>query len=258
MFKYFNPLWLIQNLLQPSINPITIGAGVGAVGSAVTGKSPIKGALLGGALGGVGSSLFSGAAGSAAQGATAAQGAGTGLFGSTEGISPFTPTGIATSSGGQVMNSALTGLEKIGGIAGEQSIAQNAPLYTGSTGMFDVGGTQNQILGGIGQQVAQGGGGYDTSLLGSIKRGAESGYNTLADWTKANPMQALSTTGQLVSAVTPEPMPQPNMPPAAQIKPGSYNTAPTLGQGPNEKVASRIQFTPQQLQLYPSFYRGGY
>ena len=108
------------------------------------------------------------------------------------------------------------------------------------------------------QQTAMGGGGYDPSMLGSIQRGAESGYNTLADWTKANPMQALSTTGQLASAMTPQPMPQPQMPAPAQIRPGSYNTAPTLGQGPNEKVASRIQLTPQQLQLYPSYFRGGY
>ena len=250
MFKYFNPLWLIQNLLQPSINPITIGAGVGAVGSAVTGKSPIKGALLGGALGGIGQAagLFGGAAGATEAAKQAAGSAG----------SAFATEGAANMGNIGMFNTFNTGAGTALGQAGTYAQGLNPELYTGSTGMFDVGGTQNQILGGIGQQVAQGGGGYDTSLLGSIKRGAESGYNTLADWTKANPMQALSTTGQLVSAVTPEPMPQPNMPPAAQIKPGSYNTAPTLGQGPNEKVASRIQFTPQQLQLYPSFYRGGY
>ena len=33
--------------------PTLIGAGVGAVGSAITGQSPIKGALLGGATGGL-------------------------------------------------------------------------------------------------------------------------------------------------------------------------------------------------------------
>ena len=160
--------------------------------------------------------------------------------------------------GTQTATSALSGMQPTLGMAGEQFAAKNAPLYTGSTGMFDVGGTQNQILGGLGQQTAMGGGGYDPSLMGSVKRGIESDYGTLSDWAKANPMQALSTTGQMVQAVTPQepqPVPQPAIPP---ITKGTYNTAPTLGQGPNEKVATRLQITPNQLQLYPSYFRGGY
>jgi hypothetical protein len=233
--------------------PAAIGAGIGAVGGAAMGKNPLKTALLGAGIGAGGAGLFGG---SAAAGAGAAEaGAGTGMFGATEAISPFTPTGVL---GTQTATSALTGMQPALGMAGEQFAAQNAPMFAGQGGMFDTVANQNQILGGIGQQTAMGGGGYDPSMLGSIQRGAESGYNTLADWTKANPMQALSTTGQLASAMTPQPMPQPQMPAPAQVRPGSYNTAPTLGQGPNEKVASRIQLTPQQLQLYPSYFRGGY
>lgn len=238
--------------------PVLIPAAIGAVSSAAMGKNPLLGAAMGGALGGVGSSLFGGAA-AGATGANAAQAAApASLFGSTEAISPFTPTGLITSSGGQVMNSALTGLEPTLGQAGEQFVAQNAPLYTGSQGMFDVGGTQNQILGGIGQQTAMGGGGYDPSLMGSVKRGIESGYGSLSDWAKANPMQVLSTTGDVVKAVSPQEqqqVPQPAIPPLVR---GSYNTAPTLGQGPNEKVATRTQITPNTLNLYPSYFRGGY
>jgi hypothetical protein len=197
-----------------------------------------------------------GAAGAGATGAGAAQGAGTGLFGATEAISPFTPTGVL---GTQTMNSALTGFQPALGMAGEQFAAQNAPMFAGQGGMFDVAGTQNQILGGIGQQTAMGGGGYDPSLMGSVQRGVESGYGALSDWAKANPMQALSTTNQAVQAVSPQEQQQqvgqPAIPPVTR---GTYNTAPTLGQGPNEKVASRIQLTPQQLQLYPSYFRGGY
>jgi hypothetical protein len=212
---------------------------------------------MGGALGGVGSSLFSGAAGAGATGAGAASTTPASLFGATEAISPFTPTGVL---GTQTMNSALTGLQPTLGMAGEQFVAQNAPLYTGSTGMFDVAGTQNQILGGLGPQTAMGGGGYDPSLLGSVQRGLESGYGSLSDWAKANPMQALSTTGQMVQAVSPQEqaqqMMQPSIPP---ITKGVYNAAPTLGQGQNEKVATRMQITPNQLQVYPNFYfRGGY
>ena len=220
--------------------PVLIPAAIGAVGSAAMGKSPITGALMGGALGGLGSAsgLFgAGATGAGATGATTA--GGTGLFGATEAISPFTPTGVL---GTQTMNSALTGLQPTLGMAGEQFAAQNAPLYTGSTGMFDVGGTQNQILGGLGPQAAMGGGGYDPSLMGSVKRGLESGYGSLSDWAKANPMQALSTTGQAIQAVSPQEQAQQTVQPVIPpITRGTYNVAPTLGQGPNEKVASRLQ-----------------
>jgi len=234
--------------------PAAIGAGIGAVGGAAMGKNPLKTALLGAGIGAGGAGLFGG---SAAAGAGAAEaGAGTGMFGSLEAISPFTPTGVL---GTQTATSALTGMQPALGMAGEQFAAQNAPMFAGQGGMFDTVASQNQILGGIGQQTAMGGGGYDPSMLGSIQRGAESGYNGLEGWLKNNPGPVLNTTGQLaISAMTPQPMPQPQMPAPAQIRPGSYNTAPTLGQGPNEKVASRIQLTPQQLQLYPSYFRGGY
>lgn len=235
--------------------PVLIPAAIGAVSSAAMGKNPLLGAAMGGALGGVGSSLFGGAA-SAGAGATQAATAPASLFGTTEAISPFTPTGVL---GTQTAASSLSGLQPTLGMAGEQFAAQNAPLYTGSTGMFDVGGTQNQILGGLGQQTAMGGGGYDPSLMGSVKRGIETGYGTLSDWAKANPMQALSTTGQMVQAVSPQEQAQQTMQPAIPpITKGTYNTAPTLGQGPNEKVATRLQITPNQLQLYPSYFRGGY
>lgn len=237
--------------------PVLIPAAIGAVSSAAMGKNPLLGAAMGGALGGVGSSLFGGAAGAGATGASAASTTPASLFGTTEAISPFTPTGVL---GTQTMNSALTGLQPTLGMAGEQFVAQNAPLYTGSTGMFDVGGTQNQILGGIGQSTAAAGGGYDPSLWGSVKRGAESGYNTLADWTKANPMQALSTTGQLVQAVSPQEQAQQMMQQQAlPITKGTYNVAPSPITQPGDKVASKMQITPNQLQVYPNFYfRGGY
>jgi hypothetical protein len=236
--------------------PVLIPAALGAVSSAAMGKSPITGALMGGALGGFGSSLFSGAAAGATGANAAGAAAPSSLFGATEAISPFTPTGVL---GTQTMNSALTGIQPALGMAGEQFAAQNAPMFSGSQGMFDVAGTQNQMLGGIGQQTAMGGGGYDPSLMGSVQRGLESGYGSLSDWAKANPMQALSTTNQAVQAVSPQEQPQQTMQPAIPpVTRGIYNTAPTLGQGQNEKVATRMQVTPSQLQLYPSYFRGGF
>ena len=237
--------------------PVLIPAAIGAVGSAAIGKSPITGALMGGALGGLGGAagLFGSGAAGAGAGATGATTAGSsGLFGATEAISPFTPTGVF---GAQTMTPGLTGAVTGLGASAPAMAAQNALPYTGSTGMFDVAGTQNQILGGIGPQTAMSGGGYDPSFMGGIQRGLESGYGTLSDWAKANPMQALSTTGDVVKAVTPQeqPMQQPVIPPVTR---GTYNTAPNLGMGADQKVASKLQITPNQLQLYPSLFRGGF
>jgi len=237
--------------------PVLIPAAIGAVSSAAMGKNPLLGAAMGGALGGVGSSLFGAGAAGAGAGAGATTTGGTGLFGTTEAISPFTPTGVF--GAGQTMTPGLTGSITGLGVSAPAMAAQNAPLYTGSTGMFDVAGTQNQILGGIGQQTAMGGGGYDPSFMGGIQRGLESGYGSLSDWAKANPMQALSTTGQAIQAVSPQEQAQQTVQPAIPpITRGTYNTAPSLGMGPNEKVATRMQITPTQLQLYPSVFRGGF
>jgi hypothetical protein len=238
--------------------PVLIPAAIGAVGSAAMGKSPITGALMGGALGGFGSAagLFGSGAAGAGAGATGATSAGgTGLFGAAEAISPFTPTGVL---GAQTMTPGLTGSITGLGVSAPAMAAQNAPMFAGPSGMFDVAGTQNQILGGIGQQTAMGGGGFDPSFMGSVQRGLESGYGTLSDWAKANPMQALSTTGQVVQAVSPQEQQQVGQPAIPPVTRGTYNTAPTLGQGQNEKVATRMQVTPNQLNLYPSFYRGGF
>lgn len=52
-FKFFNPLWLVQNVFTTHIQPVLVGAGIGALSSAAMGKSPFTGALLGGATGGL-------------------------------------------------------------------------------------------------------------------------------------------------------------------------------------------------------------
>ena len=84
LFNWFNPLWLVQNLFTTSLNPITIGAGIGALGGAVTGKNPFTSALMGGALGGLGSAggLFGGAG----------AGSGSGLLSGFKGIEAAVPS----------------------------------------------------------------------------------------------------------------------------------------------------------------------
>lgn len=85
LFSWFNPLWLVQNLFTTSLNPITIGAGLGALGGAVTGRNPFQSALMGGALGGLGSAggLFGGASG---------LGSGSGLLSGIKGVNAAVPS----------------------------------------------------------------------------------------------------------------------------------------------------------------------
>jgi hypothetical protein len=105
LFSWFNPLWLVQNIFTTSINPITIGAGLGALGSAVQGKSPFTGALIGGGLGGLGSAggLF-GASGA---------GSGSGLLSGLKGVAP---DAVSLGSGGYAQL-AQNPLGTIGGAA---------------------------------------------------------------------------------------------------------------------------------------------
>ena len=130
LFNWFNPLWLVQNLFTTSLNPITIGAGIGALGSAVTGKSPFTGALMGGALGGLGSAggLFGGATGA---------GSGSGLLSGLKGVEAAVPS---LGSGGY----AALGQNALGPIGG----AATGGINFGSIGT-NLGGT-NLPLGGQG------------------------------------------------------------------------------------------------------------
>ena len=58
MFKYFNPVWIIKNFLQPSLGPeILVPAAIGAVSSAANGWKALLQVhylvvLTGGILGG--------------------------------------------------------------------------------------------------------------------------------------------------------------------------------------------------------------
>lgn len=133
LFNWFNPLWLVKNFFTTSLNPITIGAGIGALGSAVTGKSPFTGALMGGALGGLGSAggLFGGASGA---------GSGSGLLSGFKGVEAAVPS---LGSGGY----AALGQNTLGPIGG----AATGGINFGSIGS-NLGGT-NLPLGGQGIQL---------------------------------------------------------------------------------------------------------
>jgi len=176
-------------------DPITIGAGLGAGLSVLSGKSPLKGAMMGG-LGGAGYGALTGSGwagnllskGGMLTPATTASTSplGTGIMGNAEMISPFTPQGV---SGIQTVTPGLTGAEPILGQAGQQAMAQSAPLYTGRQGMFDTmggvsnpAGVSNAIM--TGETVA-GSGGY--GALDRIKDTAKDFVSPITQFAEANP-----------------------------------------------------------------------
>ena len=206
-------------------DPITIGAGLGAGLSVIQGKNPLKGAMMGG-LGGAGygaltgsgmagnliskGGLFgTGSVGTVAPGVSGA----TQLMGTPEAISPFTPQGVL---GTQTVTPGLTGAEPILGQAGQQAMAQSAPMYTGQQGMFDTmggvttaPGVSNAIM--TGETVA-GGGGYGT--LDRVRDAAKDFVSPLTDFAEANPR-----TTQVASQVALTNMLQPSQPYQSNIQP---------------------------------------
>jgi hypothetical protein len=149
-------------------DPITaaaLGAGISGGTSLLRGKSlgsSLQNAALGGVLGGAGGYL--GGAMGGAGGAGATTGGTTGNLGNaiaTEGAANMGNIGMA--------NTFNTGAGNVLGQSGTYAQGLNPELYTGSKGMFDV--ATGSTLGGQGPATFAGGGGYDPSFLGGLKRG---------------------------------------------------------------------------------------
>ena len=228
MFKYFNPLWLIQNFLQTNLNPVTIGAGVGAVGSAITGQSPLKGALLGGATGG--------------------------LFGGSESLLGQTQFGknlFSSTAGGYVPEAALGGglpastvIDSAGNIiganlsrAGAGMGAQLAGEGAAATAAQSLMSTPN-FLGGMSPST------FGDRALNTISNAG----STVKDWAANNPGQALGTGLQGYQALNQQ-TPQLNLP-VAPTAPITQRQAPSLGLGQDEKLLTRLSPSYGGLQVY--------
>ena len=118
--------------------PALIGAGVGAVGGAVSGKNPFKSALLGGALGAGGAGLMG--AGGAAAGAGAGTTAGTigtnGLIGGAN----LTGAGVASGAGAGATGGLGNFLSSIRGIE-TTPVSMGTGGYASGIGGQAIGGT---------------------------------------------------------------------------------------------------------------------
>ena len=224
-------------------DPITaaaIGAGISGGTSLLQGKklsTSLRDAAIGGALGGAGGYL--GGAMGGAGGAGATTGGTTSNLGNaiaTEGASNMGNIGMAN-----VFN---TGAGTTLGQAGTYAQGLNPELYTGSMGMFDVAknstlGYNPTFLGGQGPATFAGGGGYDTSLLGGLKRGVSGimpgdvlmsnpvGYGNLA-------LNAYGTMNQSQAPLQPSPMlnPQQLMGQQGPVPTPQFNSIPQLSRKP--------------------------
>ena len=97
--------------------PALIGAGVGAVGGAVTGANPFKTALLGAGLGAGGAGLLGGAGGIGAGGATA-----TGAAGSAGTFAPALGTVAPSILGTPMLNASLLTPGAMAGLGATPSV----------------------------------------------------------------------------------------------------------------------------------------
>jgi hypothetical protein len=159
-------------------DPVTaamVGAGISGGTSLLRGKSlgsSLQNAAIGGALGGAGSYLGGAMGGLGGTGTTTANTTSNlGNAIATEGAANMGNIGMA--------NTFNTGAGNVLGQSGTYAQGLNPELYTGSMGMFDVAknstlGYNPTFLGGQGPATFAGGGGYDTSLLGGLKRGVSS------------------------------------------------------------------------------------
>jgi len=244
-------------------DPITIGAGLGAGLSVIQGKNPLKGAAMGG-LGGAGygaltgsgmagnliskGGLFgTGSVGTVAPGVSGA----TQLMGTPEAISPFTPQGVL---GTQTVTPGLTGAEPILGQAGQQAMAQSAPMYTGQQGMFDTMGVGSP---GVSDAImttpsVEGGGGY--GALDRIKDAVKAPVGSFMDFAKENPRatQAASQVA-LANMLQPQPQYQMNTPPAPTPIPSKESVSTYVPASLRTQVARNVD---PRLQTLYGFGRG--
>jgi hypothetical protein len=123
--------------------PAMIGAGVGAVGGAVSGRNPFKSALLGGALGAGGAGLM-GAGGAGAAAGTAGTGAGSGLIGGAN---------LSTAGGLGIGSGATGGLGGLGNFLSSIKGIETTPVNFGTGGYAS--GIGGQAVGNMGTLPGQ-------------------------------------------------------------------------------------------------------
>ena len=266
--------------------PAMIGAGVGAVGGAATGKNPFKTALLGAAVGagGAGAGLFGGgaAAGTAGTGAGLIGGAnlstaggvgvgsgfGSGLFSGLQGVAT-TPVsmgtgGFASGIGGQVIPNVTANvapiIETAAQTASQNFIPQN--LVGNATGSNVSNFVENtpfmpntsravasapDFTPVLGKSTEAAGGGYNPSFFGRIDDAFGNPLSSLTGRDKLN--LGLQGVGMLNQ---PQQMIQPQVTPITRGNPDMvssplYNVAPNVGRQEGNDIGLPNLFSKMPL-----------
>jgi hypothetical protein len=180
------------------------------------------------------------------QGLNQAANIGSSIMGASQNISPFTPQGVL---GAQTVTPGLTGAEQILGQAGQQAMAQSAPLYTGSQGMMDTGGGMF-MRGGVSAPIPgaeMSGGGY--GALDRIKDAVKAPVGSFMDFAEENPRatQAASQVA-LANMLQPQPQYQMNTPPAPTPIPSRESVATYVPASLRTQVARNVD--PRLQRLY--------
>jgi hypothetical protein len=223
--------------------PTLIGAGVGAVGSAITGQSPLKGALLGGATGG----LFGGS--DSLLGGKIADMFSSGV---TPGVSLGADAAGTAIAPGMGINNLFSSVPTTGVGTNLGAIGSKAIPATTTTGAFADGinlTTANLAGGATGIPL----GAMDTSKIFNYTPPTAmdkvTGAGTmLSDWAQANPGQAIGAGLQGYQALN-QPAPPLNLP-VAPSAPITQRPAPSFGLGQDEKLLTRLSPSYGGLQVY--------
>lgn len=226
--------------------PTLIGAGVGAVGSAITGQSPLKGALLGGATGG----LFGGS--DSLLGSKVANMFSSGV---SPGVSLTTDAAGTAIAPGMGVNNLFSQVPTTGIGTNLGAIGSTPIPATTTTGAFadGINLTTANLAGGAGNIPL---GAMDTSKIFNYTPPTAmdkiTGAGTmLSDWAQANPAQALGTSLQGYQALN-QPAPQLNLP-VAPTAPITQRPAPSFGLGQDEKLLTRLSPSYGGLQVYRGY-----
>lgn len=266
-FKFFNPLWLVQNIFTTHIQPVLVGAGIGALSSAAMGKSPFTGALLGGATGG----LFGGS--ESLLGGKFADAFGQGAVG---GVSK----GIVAPVGELAKSVPSAGIQNIGQFAKPlASIADDAAIgssLTKNIGITSSGMPSASIPLSTGD-LASGGGANISRLFNYTPPTAmekiQGAGTDLYTWAKDNPLSAgnIGLKGVEYAMQPPKPVDTSAQRPVrqgtyeggagVQLTPAASNVSPTiLPVKPNKTgqiaLDSVVQKHPELIQLYPNLFGG--
>lgn len=256
------------------MEPILIGAGVGALTSAATGQNPFTGALLGGATGGVfggsesllggkiagafGKSSLGSAVGGASKGIVAPIGE------AAKNVSSVGIQGLGQSVASNIDKIPLGQLDDFAGTfnVGQSSLGSGIPLSTGDL----AGGAGNNVLGANMSKLFN----YTPpTALEKIQGVGTDAYS----WAKDNPLSAgsIGLKGIELANQPPKPVDTSAQRPikqgtyeggaGVQLTPAASNVSPTiLPVKPNKTgqiaLDSVVQKHPELIELYPSLFGG--